>query len=64
MYYSLFCHYLFLFYRMLVRRVLKKVIGKWKVDDLEFKEVSDDMFTGLQQMLIGIVFERTAQLNS
>jgi hypothetical protein len=35
----------------------KKVIGKWKVDDLEFKEVSDDMFTGLQQMLIGIVFE-------
>jgi hypothetical protein len=35
----------------------KKILGKWKVDDLEFKKTSDDMFTGLQKMLINVVFE-------
>lgn len=35
----------------------KEIIGEWKVDDLKFKNDSDDMIADLQKMLIGIVFE-------
>lgn len=35
----------------------KEIIGEWKVDDLKFKNDSDDMIADLQKMIIGIVFE-------